>query len=79
MKYVIKFFENGIRNDVFVTNDESDLDGYYKLFTDKKDSYLNKGYKIIKESLSSERLYYVLFNEDEMKSAVINMIKTIKC
>ena len=79
MKYVIEIFENGIRSDVFVTNDEYDLDGYSKLFSDKKDSYLNKGYKIIKESSSSERLYYVLFNEDEMKSSVINMIKTIKC
>ena len=79
MKYVIEIFENGIRSDVFVTNDESDRDGYSKLFSDKKDSYLNKGYEIIKESSSSECSYYVLFNEDEMKSAVVNMIKTIEC
>lgn len=79
MKYVIEIFENGIRSDVFITNDESDWEGYSKLFSDKLDSYLNKGYEIIKESSSSECSYYVLFNEDEMKSVVINMIKTIKC
>ena len=72
MKYVIEIFENGIRSDVFVTNDEYDWDGYSKVFSDKENSYFNKGYKIIRESLSSERSYNVLFNEDEMKSAVVS-------
>ena len=48
MKYVIEIFENGIRSDVFVTNDEYDYDGYSKVYSDKEDSYLNKGYKSAK-------------------------------
>ena len=72
MKYVIDIFENGIRSDVFVTNDEYDYDGYSKVYSDKEDSYLNKGYESISESSSSECSYNVLFNEDEMKSAVIS-------
>ena len=74
MKYVIEIFENGVRTDVLVTNDKYDWDGYSKLFFDKEDSYLNKGYKIVKTvkwSSSSECQYNVLFNEDEMKSAVV--------
>ena len=74
MKYVIEIFENGDRTDVLVTNDKYDWDGYSKLFFDKEDSYLNKGYKIVKTvkwSSSSECQYDVLFNEDEMKSAVV--------
>ena len=35
MKYVIEIFENGIRSDVFVTNDEYDYDGYSKVYSDK--------------------------------------------
>ena len=72
MKYVIEIFENGVRTDVLVTNDKYDWDGYSKLFSDKKSSYVNKGYKTVKGSTSSERRYNVLFNEDEMKSAVIS-------
>ena len=72
MKYVIEIFENGVRTDVLVTNDKYDWDGYFKLFSDKKSSYVNKGYKTVKGSTSSERRYNVLFNEDEMKSAVIS-------
>ena len=74
MKYVIEIFENGVRTDVFVTNDKYDWDGCGKLFSNKLDSYLNKGYKIVKTvkwSSSSECQYNVLFNEDEMKSAVV--------
>ena len=72
MKYVIEIFENGVRTDVLVTNDKYDWDGYSKLFSDKKSSYVNKGYETVKDSVSSERRYNVLFNEDEMKSAVIS-------
>ena len=72
MKYVIEIFENGDRTDVLVTNDKQDWDGYSKLFSDIKGSYVNKGYKTVKGSTSSERRYNVLFNEDEMKSAVIS-------
>ena len=72
MKYVIEIFENGDRTDVLVTNDKYDWDGYSKLFSDKKSSYVNKGYETVKGSVSSERRYNVLFNEDEMKSAVIS-------
>ena len=72
MKYVIEIFENGVRTDVLVTNDKYDWDGYSKLFSDKKSSYVNKGYETVKGSVSSERRYNVLFNEDEMKSAVIS-------
>ena len=72
MKYVIEIFENGVRTDVLVTNDKYDWDGYSKLFSDKKSSYVNKGYESVKGSVSSERRYNVLFNEDEMKSAVIS-------
>ena len=75
MKYVIEIFENGVRSDVLVINDGYDWDGYSKLFSDKEDSYLNKGYKIVKTvkwSSSSECQYNVLFNEDEMKSAVVS-------
>ena len=74
MKYVIEIFENGDRTDVLVTNDKYDWDGYSKLFSNKLDSYLNKGYKTVKTvkwSSSSECQYNVLFNEDEMKSAVV--------
>ena len=74
MKYVIEIFENGDMTDVLVTNDKYDWDGYSKLFSNKLDSYLNKGYKIVKTvkwSSSSECQYNVLFNEDEMKSAVV--------
>ena len=71
MKYVIEIFENGVRTDVLVTNDKYDWDGYSKLFSDKKSSYANKGYETVKGSVSSERRYNVLFNEDEMKSAVV--------
>ena len=74
MKYVIEIFENGVRTDVLVTNDKYDWDGYSKLFSNKLDSYLNKGYKTVKTvkwSSSSECQYNVLFNEDEMKSAVV--------
>ena len=71
MKYVIEIFENGVRTDVLVTNDGYDWDGCGKLFSNKLDSYLNKGYKIIKEVSGSDRSYNVLFNEDEMKSAVV--------
>ena len=55
MKYVIEIFENGVRTDVLVTNDKYDWDGYSKLFSDKKSSYVNKGYKTVKGSTSSER------------------------
>ena len=72
MKYVIEIFENGVRSDVFVTNDEYDYDGYSKVYSDKEDSYLNKGYKSISESSSSECSYNVLFKEDEMKSVVVS-------
>ena len=72
MKYVIEIFENGVRTDVLVTNDKYDWDGYSKLFSDKKSSYVNKDYETVKGSVSSERRYNVLFNEDEMKSAVIS-------
>ena len=72
MKYVIEIFENGVITDVLVTNDKYDWDGYSKLFSDKKSSYVNKGYETVKGSVSSERRYNVLFNEDEMKSAVIS-------
>ena len=72
MKYVIEIFENGDRIDVLVTDNEYDWYGCGKLFFNKLDSYLNKGYEIIKELSGSERRYNVLFNEDEMKSAVIS-------
>ena len=72
MKYVIEIFENGDRIDVLVSNDKYDWDGYSKLFLDKKNSYANKGYKTVKGLASSERRYNILFNEDEMKSAVIS-------
>ena len=74
MKCVIEIFENGVRTDVLVTNDKYDWDGYSKLFFDKNSSYVNKGYKTVKTvkwSSSSECQYNVLFNEDEMKSAVV--------
>ena len=71
MKYVIEIFENGIRTDVLVTDDKYDWDGYSKLFLNKKSSYVKKGYKTVKGSATNERRYNVLFNEDEMKSAVI--------
>ena len=71
MKYVIEIFENGIRTDVLATNDKYDWDGYSKLFLHKKSSYVKKGYKTVKGSATSEHRYNVLFNEDEMKSAVI--------
>ena len=72
MKYVIEIFKNGVRSDVLVTNDKYDWDGCGKLFSNKLDSYLNKGYEIIKELSGCDRYYNVLFNEDEMKSAVIS-------
>ena len=75
MKYVIEIFKNGVRSDVLVTNDGYDWDGCGKLFSNKLDSYLNKGYKTVKTvkwSSSSECQYNVLFNEDEMKSAVVS-------
>ena len=72
MKYVIEIFENGVRTDVLVTYDKYDWDGYSKLFLNKKTSYVKKGYKTVKGSATSEHRYNVLFNEDEMKSAVIS-------
>ena len=56
MKYVIEIFENGDRTDVLVTNDKYDWDGYYKVFHDKNNSYVNKGYRTVecKWSSSSE-------------------------
>ena len=72
MRYVIEIFENGVRTDVLVSNDKYDWDGYSKLFSNKLDSYLNKGYEIIKELSGSDRSYNVLFNEDEMKSVVVS-------
>ena len=72
MKYVIEIFENGIRTDVLVSNDKYDWDGYSKLFLNKKSSYVKKGYKTVKGSATSEHRYNVLFNEDEMKSAVVS-------
>ena len=72
MKCVIEIFENGVRTDVLVTNDKYDWDGYYKVFHDKNNSYVNKGYKTVKGFASSERRYNIMFNEDEMKSAVIS-------
>ena len=71
MKYVIEIFENGDRTDVLVTNDKYDWDGYAKLFSDKKCSYVKKGYYTVKGSATDEHRYNVLFNEDEMKSAVV--------
>ena len=74
MKYVIEIFENGVRSDVLVTNDKYDWDGYSKVFSDIMGSYVKKGYKTVKTvkwSSSSECQYNVLFNEDEMKSAVV--------
>ena len=71
MKYVIEIFENGVRTDVLVTNDKYDWDGYSKLFSDKKCSYVKKGYYTVKGSATSEHRYNVMFNEDEMKSAVV--------
>lgn len=71
MKYVIEIFENGVRSDVLVTNDKYDWDGYAKLFSDKKCSYVKKGYYTVKGSATSEHRYNVMFNEDEMKSAVV--------
>ena len=72
MKYVIEIFENGDRTDVLVSNDKYDWDGYAKLFFDKKHSYVKKGYYTVKGSATDEHRYNVLFNEDEMKSAVIS-------
>ena len=72
MKYVIEIFENGVRTDILVTDDEYNWYGCGKLLSNKLDSYLNKGYEIIKELSGSDRSYNVLFNEDEMKSAVIS-------
>lgn len=71
MKYIIEIFENGVRTDVLVTNDKYDWDGYSKLFSDKKCSYVKKGYYTVKGSATSEHRYNVMFNEDEMKSAVV--------
>ena len=71
MKYIIEIFENGDRTDVLVTNDKYDWDGYAKLFSDKKCSYVKKGYYTVKGSATSEHRYNVMFNEDEMKSAVV--------
>lgn len=72
MKYVIEIFENGVRSDVLVTNDKYDWDGYAKLYFDKKRSYVKKGYKTVKGSSGSDGQYNVMFNEDEMKSAVVS-------
>ena len=72
MRYVIEIFENGIRTDVLVSNGKYDLDEYSKLFLNKKSSYVKKGYKTVKGSATNERRYNVLFNEDEMKSAVVS-------
>ena len=74
MKYVIEIFENGVRSDVLVTDNEYDWDGYYKVFHDKNNSYVNKGYRTVecKWSSSSECQYHVLFNDNEMKSAVFS-------
>ena len=72
MKYVIEIFENGVRTDVLVSNDKYDWDEYSKLFLNKKSSYVKKGYKTVKGSATSEHRYNVLFNEDEMKSAVVS-------
>lgn len=72
MRYVIEIFENGVKSDVLVANDDYDWNRYDKLFSNKLDSYLNKGYKSVSESSSSERSYNLLFNEDEMKSAVVS-------
>ena len=71
MKYVIEIFENGDRTDVLVSIDKYNWDGYAKLFFDKKHSYVKKGYYTVKGSSTSEHRYNVLFNEDEMKSAVV--------
>ena len=71
MKYVIEIFENGDRTDVLVSNDKYNWDGYAKLFSDKKCSYVKKGYYTVKGSSTSEHRYNVMFNEDEMKSAVV--------
>ena len=71
MKYVIEIFENGDRTDVLVTDDKYDWDGYSKLFLNKKSSYVKKGYKTVKGSATSEHRYNVMFNEDEMKTAVV--------
>ena len=72
MKYVIEIFENGVRSDVLVSNDKYDWDGYSKLFLNKKSSYVKKGYKTVKGSATIEHRYNVLFNEEEMKSAVVS-------
>ena len=72
MKYVIEIFENGVRTDVLVTDDKYDWDGYSKLFSDIKGSYVKKGYYTVKGSATGEHRYNVLFNEDEMKSAVVS-------
>lgn len=72
MKYVIEIFENGVRTDVLVTDNEYDWDGYSKLFSDKEDSYFNKGYKIIDDTSSTKCSCEVLLNEDDMTSAVIS-------
>lgn len=72
MKYIIEIFENGVRSDVLVTNDKYDWDGYAKLYFDKKHSYVKKGYYTVKDSSSSECHYNVMFNKDEMKSAVVS-------
>lgn len=71
MKYVIEIFENGVRTDVLVADDKYDLDGYFKLFSDIKGSYVKKGYYTVKGSATGEHWYNVLFNEDEMKSVVV--------
>ena len=71
MKYVIEIFENGDRTDVLVSNDKNNWDGYAKLYFDKKHSYVKKGYYTVKGSATDEHRYNVLFNEDEMKSAVV--------
>ena len=74
MKYVIEIFENGVRTDVLVTDNEYDWDGYYKVFHDKNNSYVIKGYRTVecKRSSISECQYIVLFNDNEMKSAVVS-------
>ena len=71
MKYVIEIFENGVRTDVLVSNDKYDWDSYSKLFANIKGSYVKKGYYTVKGSATGEHRYNVLFNEDEMKSAVV--------
>jgi len=72
MKYTIKVYQDN----VLVCEDTAEKDYRWsvltKYYTNKKESLLKKGYRLLVEATTAEGGYTVLFNSKKMKTVALN-------